>query len=205
MDFIDINEWDLVAINELVDEYRESEKVTPDKDYIQVGVSGKGLGAFIKDARKGSEIKAKNLFKTKKGCLIYNRLFAHRGSFAILKEKIYDGCYVSGEFPQFEAKKIKYNSENLIKYLFYYSINPVFIDNVRRYSSGSTKMSRFRLNQKKYLQFKIKIPSRPDDLDAIVKNMDEVFLAVKRIAKLQNSIENSTAELKEKIVRMLPH
>ena len=168
-----------------------------------VGVRGKGLGAFIKTPKKGKEIKAKTLFKVKQGNLIYNRLFAHRGSFAVL-DTTYEGCFVSGEFPQFEAKKTKYNPDNLIQYLFYYCINPIFVDNVRRNSSGSTKQSRFRLNQTLFLNFKIKIPSEPEDLNRIVSKMDDLFTTASSIKEIQKVLDITMAEMKEKLVLSLP-
>jgi len=199
-----ITDWDDVSIDDLVDEYRVSETLKSNQDYTLVGVRGNALGVFVKGVKKGRDIKAKKLFRTKEGCLIYNRLFAHRGSFAILDTEIYNSCYVSGEFPQFEAKQTKYNSENLIKYLFYYCINPVFIDEVRRYSSGSTKMSRFRLSQKNFINFKIRIPSKSDELDMIVEKMDNVFVTTNRIKEMQKTLEDIIDKLKEKYVMTFP-
>ncbi len=199
-----ITDWDTLIINDLVDEYRVSETVKSNQDYTLVGVSGNALGAFLKDTKKGKAIKANKLFKTKQGCLIYNRLFAHKNSFAILDKEIYDNCYVSGEFPQFMAKETKYNSKNLIKYLFYYCINPVFVDEVRKHSTGSTKMSRFRLNQKNFINFKIRIPSNPDELDMIVEKIDNVFITSKKIKEIQKTLEDTIDKLKEKYVMTFP-
>lgn len=199
-----IADWDEVRIDNLVDEYRVSETLKSNQDYTLVGVSGNALGSFIKDTKKGRGIKAKKLFRTKQGCLIYNRLFAHKGSFAILDKEIYDTCYVSGEFPQFEAKQTKYDAENLIKYLFYYCINPIFIDEVRKHSTGSTKMSRFRLNQKSFINFKIRIPSKPDELDKIVEKMDTVFVTTNGIKEIQKTLEGTIDKLKEKYVMTFP-
>lgn len=198
-----INEWDYVKIEDIVDEYKVLEKLEPNNDYTLVGVRGNSLGAFIKSTKKGRDIKADKLFKTKKWCLIYNKLFAHRGSFAVLND-MFENCYVSGEFPQFVAKQTKYESKDLIKYLFYYCINPVFVDNVRRHSSGSTKQSRFRLQQKLFLKFKIKIPSDPADLNRIVKRLDELFATANKIKETQKILESTIGELKEKLVMTLP-
>jgi type I restriction enzyme M protein len=200
----DIGEWDIVKITKLVDEYKAPEKLEPNTDYALVGVRGHALGAFIKDTKKGSEIKAKKLYKTKPGCLIYNRLFAHRGSFAILDDS-FENCYVSGEFPQFIAKEqTKYEPANLIKYLFYYCINPVFVDNVRRYSSGSTKGSRFRLKEDSFLDFKIKIPASSQNLNALVNKLDDLFSTTKKIKETQMMLDSEMEQLKERIVMTLP-
>jgi type I restriction enzyme M protein len=205
MDVNGIKEWDTVEIGTLIKEYKNPEKVGSDKNYVLIGVRGNALGAFVKEPKMGRDIKAKTLFKIKQGALIYNRLFAHRGSFAVLNETSFADCYVSGEFPQFEPKNTKYGSANLIKYLFYYCISPYFVDEVRRHSSGSTKMSRFRLNQNVFLELSMRIPSRPEDLDRIVQKMDNLFAMLNKIKDLQKSLDSAMAELRAKTVGMLPH
>jgi type I restriction enzyme M protein len=199
-----IKEWDSVEIGTLLKEYKAPEKVDPNKDYILLGVRGKGLGAFVKDPKKGNMIKAKTLYKLKQDLLIYNRLFAHRGSFAVLDAPSFAENYVSGEFPAFEALETKYNSQSLIKYLFFCCLYPAFVDEARKYSSGSTKMSRFRLNQKIFLKLKIRIPSNPKDLNALVQKMVEAFVAASKLRELRKSLDSSMEELKDKMLRMLP-
>ncbi|MFB6089264.1 MAG: N-6 DNA methylase [Candidatus Aenigmatarchaeota archaeon] len=204
VDFNDIDEWETVKVNDLVKEYREKEELKSDKEYTLVGVSGDAQGAFLKDPIKGDEIKTKKRFKTKQGVLIYNRLFAHRASFDVLEDEVYNNCYVSGEFPQFEARETKYDKKSVIKYLFYYCISPVFIDRVRRYSSGSTKQSRFRFNQKYFKKFDVKIPKNPEDLDRIVEKLDAIFETAKKINELQEILSETIDKLKEKYLMTLP-
>lgn len=205
VDFGGIKEWDFIEIGSLVKEYKDPRKVESNKSYSLVGVRGNGLGAFVKNPKMGNEIKTKRLLKVKRGALIYNRLFAHRGSFAVLDEDMFEDCYVSGEFPQFEPKDARYNSLNLMNYLYFYCTNPVFIDEVRRHSSGSTKMSRFRLNQDDFLKLKIRIPSRPEDLDRIVRHMERTFALLAQMEGAQKSLSSVADGLKERVIGMLPH
>ena len=91
---------------DVLGEVSRPEEVNKDKEYNILGVRWYAKGVWIKKTCRGSEIKAKKLFRVCTGDLIYNRLFAWKGSFAIIPPE-YNECYVSNEFPTFVPKKDK--------------------------------------------------------------------------------------------------
>src|SRR5690606_2739317 len=127
-------------------EVKRPEPVDDDKLYRLLGVKWYAQGAFVREEKRGAEIKAGKLFRVESGDLIYNRLFAWKGSFALLGSS-FSGCYVSGEFPVFRPKAhVDYADDELLRYLYYAFSSPTFWTAVERLSTGSTTTSRLRLN-----------------------------------------------------------
>ena len=62
--------------------------------YQLLGVKWYGEGPFLRESLRGAEIGASQLFQVKEGDIIYNRLFAWKGSFGIISPHL-DGCFVS--------------------------------------------------------------------------------------------------------------
>jgi len=85
-----------------------------------------GKGAFLKDEKIGREIKATSLNRVESGWLIYNRLFAGKGSFAVLKPE-HQGCYVSGEFPTFAIRPGIAQPELTAQYIAYCLNSPSYL------------------------------------------------------------------------------
>jgi type I restriction enzyme M protein len=162
-------------LGDLIQEVEFKERVIPDKLYKLLGVRWWGGGAFKREEKFGSEIKAKYLYKVSTGWIIYNRLFAYRGSFALLKGD-HDDCYVSAEFPTFKIKNGIKKPETLSKYIVYCLNSPYYQKETNKESTGSTKTSRNRLNQKQLLDMKLEIPIDDVEIDNIVKLIDHTNL-----------------------------
>src|SRR5437660_11320288 len=65
--------------------------------YDCVGVRWYGLGAFVRERLSGIDITRKQQWIIKAGDIVYNKLFAWKGAFAIAEEYV-DGCIVSDKF-----------------------------------------------------------------------------------------------------------
>ena len=110
-----------------------------------------------------------------------------------------------GRIPrQFEGKKTKYNRYNLIQYLFYYCINPIFVSEREAQFFGIDKAKAYLSESNTVLNFKIKIPSEPEDLNRIVSKMDDLFTTASSIKEIQKVLDITMAEMKEKLVLSLP-
>ncbi|OYD06728.1 restriction endonuclease subunit S [Paludifilum halophilum] len=127
------------------------ENVQPDKTYKLLGVHWYAKGLYIKDVRKGHEIKAKKLYKVEKGDFVYNRLFAWKGSFGLATEEV-AGCYVSNEFPCFQFS----NSDP--EYILWLFKDEEMWDRCSELSKGSTSISRKRLKVEKLLSLDVPLP-----------------------------------------------
>ncbi len=132
--------------------------------YRTLGVRKLAYGAFIREPRIGKEIKAKKLFRTRSGLLIYNRLFAHTGSFAVLGDE-HEDCFVSGEFPMFAFRKDAPVDPDpairaaILRLIVFTLVSDPYLHRIDRDCTGSTKASRSRFNQSLFRALPISLPT----------------------------------------------
>lgn len=122
------------------------ELIKPHKEYNILGVKWYAQGAWIKNSSKGIDIKARKLFKVHANDLIYNRLFAWKGSFTIIGKEL-DGCYVSNEYPAFRIKKELAD----INYIHMLLSQPRIWEKIERQSTGVSSISRNRFKVDDFL------------------------------------------------------
>lgn len=165
--------WVEYSMGDLLEETEEPVAVMPNESYRLIGVSQLGLGAFTREPKLGHEMKAKKLFRVHGGELIYNQLFAFRGSFAVISDE-QDGCFVSNEFPTFRFRDdapldvdptLRSVAMRLIAFTL---ISDAYLHRIDRDSTGSTKKSRNRYNSALFLKLPIRLPADPTRLVEIV-------------------------------------
>src|SRR4051812_46726769 len=96
----------LVPLAEVLELHRERVSVSPDESYAMAGVYGFGRGVLLRDSVSGNKISADYLFRISRDQIIYSRLKAFEGAFALVPEAAH-GRYVSNEFPTFDVIKEK--------------------------------------------------------------------------------------------------
>jgi len=156
-----------VPLREVLTQVARPIRVEAGDSYRSLGVMWYAKGLFIKDPRKGSEIKAARLFLVEDGDFIYNRLFAWKGSFAVAGPE-HIGCVVSGEFPIFRINPKKLS----LMYLMAFFSSPWLWEMIAGQSSGTAEVSRLRLKEEVFLRLTIPLPSLQDQ-ERIVKLLDE--------------------------------
>ena len=164
------------------------------KSYRRLGVRWWGCGTFEKDEEAGNQIKATKLFQVEPGWLIYNKLFAYRGSFAVVHAN-HGGCYVSNEFPTFRPKSCVENSDFLTRYAVHCMNSPKYLTLVDRGSTGSTKTSRNRFKEDRFLEVRIAVPNDGRRLEEVVELMDRALIlrcsqtqVAERVKALHNAV-----------------
>jgi hypothetical protein len=188
-----------VRLGDILEEVAVREKTVADKMYKLLGVRWWGEGAFVREEKRGREIKASSVYRVSKGCIIYNRLFAFRGSFAITSDD-HDGCYVSGEFPTFVAKAGTEKPDELCRYVVHCLNSPKYLRIVDAQSTGSTKTSRNRFNQNLFKELTLQRPRKPEDVAKIVNLLDradELRTGQQRLLDLAKAV-------REGVFTMLP-
>ncbi len=142
-----------VLLRELLTPVVRPVRLADDDFYRSLGVKWYAKGLFIKESKKGCEIKATRLFLVEDGDFIYNRLFAWKGSFA-LAEPDHAGRVVSAEFPTFRV-----NTERLLPaYLMAFFSSPRLWDMIAGQSSGTAEVSRLRFKEVEFLRLAIPLP-----------------------------------------------
>lgn len=145
--------WHLRSVHEFATQVENKEQVKAEQSYRMAGVRGNGGGIFHRETVLGREQSANYLYPVKPGAIIYNRLFAWKGSFAVVSED-FGGFYVSNEFPQFElCPKIV-----LPQYAFLLFTTSKVVGAIKAASIGSAAVSRNRFVESELLSFKLPIP-----------------------------------------------
>jgi type I restriction enzyme S subunit len=145
-----------LPLHELVTPVVDPINVIEDDAYVTAGIRWYGEGVFVKDVKRGHEIKASRLFKLHPGHLVYNKLFAWKGSFALVPDDSH-GLVASNEFPSFAINK----TAVLPEYLLGWFRQPKVWEMVERLSTGGTPTSRNRLKENELLQLRVPFAPMP--------------------------------------------
>ena len=194
-----------VRLGDHLDEVAVREAIKPDQMYTLLGVRWWGEGVFARERKLGREVKASSLFRVSSGLIIYNRLFAFRGSFAMTMEE-HESCHVSGEFPMFKIKDELLDEHapeygNLLcRYIVHCLNSPNYLSVVDAQSTGSTPTSRNRFNQKLFVDIKIQKPKSSADLEKMVHILD----MASELRSLQEHLLSVVKEFREGVFGMLP-
>jgi type I restriction enzyme M protein len=186
-------------MRELIRETTERERVEPEKHYRMLGVRWWGAGVFVREEKLGKAVKAKTLFRVRRGSLIYNRLFAFKGSFAVVPAEL-DGCHASGEFPTFVARDEITHADLLIRYLTHALNSPQYLELVDRLSTGSTKTSRSRFFQDLLLAMTVEVPTTDEGLEIVVRLLDTAT----QLRTEQERFVESVKSFKAGVFQLLP-
>jgi type I restriction enzyme S subunit len=142
-----------VRLANLVAPVMRREATDHNKTYRMLGVRWYAQGAFVRETKIGRDIAAKSVFRVECGDFIYNRLFAWKGSFALISETMH-GCHVSDEFPTFRVD----SSEACPQYIMLvFRMSDIWQAALLK-SSGSTPTSRNRLRVDDFLSIEIPLP-----------------------------------------------
>ena len=128
-------------------------RIDPKRTYKLLGVRWYGNGVFLREERLGEELSAQHIYGVKSGDVIYNRLFAWKGSFGLVGDDL-AGCYVSNGFLFFLLGWTRVNPQFLLRVLQH----PRTAERADRVFYGTTSISRNRLSEKDFLQFPLSLP-----------------------------------------------
>lgn len=107
--------WQRMPLEECLRLVDESQTVSANRSYPNVGIFSYGRGLFQKPPIDGGLTSAKALRRIRAGQFVYSRLFAFEGAYGMVPEK-YDGCFVSAEYPTFACEPSLVRVEFLASY-----------------------------------------------------------------------------------------
>jgi type I restriction enzyme S subunit len=191
-------EWEVVPISQIARKVSRPERVDSSEVYRLLGAHWYAKGLYVKDEKPGMEIRASKLFAVKLGDFVYNRLFAWKGSFAVV-EKEHEGCFVSNEFPCFELDR-----ERVIpKFLWlYFSRESAWLEALGL-SSGSTPTSRNRLKEGQFLQMQIPLPPPLNEQRRIVARIEELAALIEEARGLRVKAREEAEALLATAIRQI--
>lgn len=167
-----------VLVGELVTQVERRETVDPQREYTLLGVRWYGEGLFVRERKPGYEVAATRLQRLRAGDFVYNRLFAWKGSFALVRSE-HDGTHVSNEFPAFRVNEKKV----LPEYLLAYFRTPVVWADALGRSTGGTPTSRNRLKEDRFLAMKIPLPP-----------IEKQMIVVRRVGAIDHLVARRRAQ-----------
>ncbi len=145
----------MVAFGDLVEEENRLIEVLDHEEYACGGVRLHGKGVFVREYKRGTELKKKFVQHTvRAGDIVYSTLFAKSGAFAVADESV-DGIVLSEKFPTFALKSGDVSLDYL-KWLFRSGqLNRIAEDQM----TGIAAFSLAHLSKKKFLLLKVPVPS----------------------------------------------
>lgn len=144
--------WRTVALADVLSEARERVRVSPQDQYPIAGVLGFGRGLLLREPVTGSGVAADHLYRIRAGQIIYSRLKAFEGAFALVPPAGHHR-FVSNEFPTFDVDVTQAHPE-FIELLLQ---RP---ETWRELASGSQGMGsrRERLQPRDFLDYEVELP-----------------------------------------------
>lgn len=206
--------WRRVRLGEVLEQVNRFENIKPDRECRLLGVKWYAQGVFERERKLGNKIAATRLNRVEGGDFIYNRLFAWKGSFAVVGNG-HAGGYVSGEFPIFRVK----SSAILAEFLYRYFSRPQVWRIIEHHSTGTTNVSRNRWREEQFLSWHISLPpvieqesiiAFLDAFDYAVNANDHLIACVRELKRalanelLMRGIPGRHAELKSSAVGPIP-
>lgn len=139
-----------------------------DEDANLVGMRLYGKGPFHRELKPATRIAKKSHFVIKSGDVIFNKLFAWKGTFGIVPPAL-DNMFVSDKFPTYELDRSQVD-EGFLRWYFCY---PPLWEEARRMSTGSAALSKLTLNPPKFLLLTIPLPTLSEQ-KRIVTRLNEL-------------------------------
>ena len=125
----------------------------PAEDANLVGMRLYGFGPFHRELKPAHKIRKKSHYVIRQGDVIYNKLFAWKGTFGIVPKEL-DGMFVSDKFPTYTLD----SSRVLPAYLVWYFRYPPLWEQARQMSTGSAALSKLTLNPPLFPKLTIPLP-----------------------------------------------
>lgn len=175
---------------------RADRRVTLDdsQPYKCVGVRWYGMGAFVRKETLGMTINRKQQWVIKEGDIVYNKLFAWKGAFAIADTSV-DGCIVSDKFPTYTV-----NQELIMPSLLaYYFHTPQPAYQAQTLSKGAAAVSKLTLNPPQFWDLTIPLPPM-EEQRRIVARIEQLTAKIEEARRLRKEATSETDALLNSLV-----
>jgi type I restriction enzyme S subunit len=185
-----------VKLRDILTPVSRAEPVESEKKYRILGVKWYAKGAWVKDEKYGADIKANSAYSVQEGDLIYNRLFAWKGSFAVISKDL-DGSYVSNEFPALRCNEEMAYLDYIFLFLSQYDVWTA----IDKLSTGVASISRKRLKVQELLNLKVLLPPK-NIQQKIINKYSQIDSFYSQLIKLQDKNAVFVKKLRQAILQL---
>ncbi|HEX3511227.1 MAG TPA: restriction endonuclease subunit S, partial [Solirubrobacteraceae bacterium] len=145
--------WHATRFDEILERVERKFVIDDATEYSRVGVRWYGNGAFIRDREAGANIGRKQQWIIHAGDVVYNKLFAWKGAFAVADETV-GGHLVSDKFPTYLLDTARADP----RYLGHYFRTHQLAFQAERLSKGAAAISKLTLNPPQFWDLTIPLP-----------------------------------------------
>ena len=174
-----MSRWPVVAFGEILTPNRRPYLLGDDEDANLVGMRLYGRGPFHRELKPAGQIRKKSHFVIRQGDVIYNKLFAWKGTFGIVPPEL-DGMFVSDKFPTYALDDTRVDPS----YLRWYFGYPEIWERARRLSAGSAALSKLTLNPPRFLDLTMPLPPI-EEQRRVVRKLNRLAVGEQLVSRLQ--------------------
>jgi type I restriction enzyme, S subunit len=145
--------WQIARFDKILRRVERKLVIDDAVEYATVGVRWYGNGTFVRDRLFGVDIARKQQWVIRSGDVVYNKLFAWKGAFAIADEVV-GGHLVSDKFPTYSVDDSLVHPE----FLKYYFRTADIAMQAERLSKGAAAISKLTLNPPQFWDLTIPLP-----------------------------------------------
>jgi hypothetical protein len=158
----------MMAFGDLVVEENRTIDVLDDVEYACGGVRLHGNGLFVREYKRGVDLKKKFVqHKVKTGDIVYSTLFAKAGAFAVAEADV-EGVVLSEKFPSFRLV-----SEDItLDYLKWFFRSGQLNRIAEKQMTGIAAFSLSHLSKRKFLKLKVPVPDKARQADVVERCVD---------------------------------
>jgi hypothetical protein len=168
--------WTAVKFGDVMKPNRRPFVLGPAQDADLIGVRWYGEGAFHREKKEAMKIQKKDHFVVRKGDVVYNKLFAWKGSFAIIAAEL-DGMFASDKFPTYRLDESRVHPG----FLRWFFRVPALWESARVKSKGSAAISKLTLNPPEFLELDLPMPENIDEQQKIAERLDFALESLRRV------------------------
>jgi type I restriction enzyme S subunit len=181
--------WIPTRFDEILERVDRKFMIDDATEYSRVGVRWYGNGAFIRDRALGDDIGRKQQWIIRAGDVVYNKLFAWKGAFAVADDSV-DGHLVSDKFPTYALDTAKVDS----RYLAHYFRTHPLAFQAERLSKGAAAISKLTLNPPQFWDLTIPLPPLAEQ-QRLVATLDDAEAKLTEAQGLRADAEAEVAAL----------
>lgn len=174
------NRWPMVPFGKFLIPNKRPYELGPDEDANLVGMKWYGLGPFHREFKPAIQIRKKSHFVIRTGDVIYNKLFAWKGAFGVVRAEL-DGMFVSDKFPSYAVDDDLADRD----YLRWYFRSPPLWEQAKERSTGSAAISKLTLNPPQFLELLAPLPPLPEQ-QRIVARIEDLAAKIGEARFLNN-------------------
>lgn len=149
--------WPMVRFDQILARVDRRFEISDLEEYDCVGVRWYGHGSFVRERLFGHEISRKQQWVIKSGDVVYNKLFAWKGAFALADDGV-DACIVSDKFPTYLPNPELVDPT----YLKFYFRTDTPARQALDLSKGAAAISKLTLNPPQFWDLTIPLPPLED-------------------------------------------